>query len=103
MFIIGWVLWFAINKHPASLGAVVPADSGNMLHNFQLAFDMLKAGYMKASFVFLWKAHFIVLSLIAGLLSSMAFQSVSGMLRRRRLREVMRPEIRTSDKTSTDE
>jgi hypothetical protein len=103
MFIIGWVLWFAINKHPVSLGVVVPAESGNMLHNFQLAFDMFKGGYLKASFVFLWKAHFIVLSLIVGLLSSIVFQSVSDRLRRRRLHEVMRPEIPGSDKTSADE
>ena len=103
MFIAGWVLWFAIDKHPAALGGIVPAAPGDLLDNFQLAFDMLKAGYLKVSFVFLWKAHYIVLSLIAGLASSMMFQAVSNLLRRRRLREVMWPGKRVSDKTDTDE
>ena len=102
MFIIGWVFWFAIDKHPAALGAMVPAESGKLLDNFQLAFDMLKAGYLKASYVFLWKAHYIVLSLIAGLMSSLVFQAISNSLRRRKLREVMWPEKQTSDKTDSD-
>ena len=103
MFIIGWVLWFVIDKHPASLGAIVPGESGNMLDNFQLAFDMLKAGYLKASYVFIWKEHYIVLSLIAGLMTSILFQAVLNALRRRNLHRVMWPEKLTSDKTDSDQ
>lgn len=102
MFILGWVSWFVIDKHPASLGATVPGESGQLLDNFQLAFDMLKAGYLKASYVFIWKAHYIVLSLIAGLMTSIIFQAVSNVLRRRKLRQVMWPEKLTSDKTDSD-
>jgi len=102
MFIIGWVLWFVIDKQPASLGAIVPGDVGSLLDNFQLAFDMLKAGYLKASYVFIWKEHYIVLSLIAGLMSSIIFQAVSNALRRRKLHQVMWPEKLTSDKTDSD-
>jgi ABC-type Co2+ transport system permease subunit len=102
MFIFGWALWFAIDKHPAALGAIVPAQSGDMLANFQLAVDMLKAGYWKASFVFLWKAHYIVLSLIAGLMTSFVFRAVSNLFRQRKLREVMRPETLASDKTDSN-
>ena len=102
MFIIGWVLWFVIDKQPASLGAIVPGDVGSMLGNFQLAFDMLKAGYLKASYVFIWKEHYIVLSLIAGLMSSIIFQAVSNTLRRRKLHQVMWPEKLKSDKTDSD-
>ena len=102
MFVIGWVLWFVIDKHPASLGAIVPGESGNLLDNFQLAFDMLKAGYLKASYVFIWKAHYIVLSLIAGLMTSTIIQVVSNALRRRKLHKVMWSEKLTSDKTDSD-
>jgi hypothetical protein len=103
MFIIGWVLWFVIDKQPATLGAIVPGELGNLLDNFQLAFDMAKAGYLKASYVFIWKEHYIVLSLIAGLMSSVIFQSFSNALRRRKLHQVMWPDKLTSDKTDSDE
>jgi hypothetical protein len=74
-----------------------------MLDNFQLAFDMLKAGYLKASYVFIWKEHYIVLSLIAGLMTSIIFQAVLNALRRRNLHRVMWPEKLTSDKTHSDQ
>jgi len=102
IFIIGWVLWFVIDKHPASLGTIVPGESGKLLDNFQLAFDMLKAGYLKASYVFIWNAHYIVLSLIAGLMSSIIFKAVSNILRRRKLHRVMWPEKLKSNKTDSD-
>lgn len=103
VFIAGWSIWFAIDKHPASLGTLVPGDLGDLLDNFQLAFDMLKAGYLKASYVFIWKAHYIVLSLIGGLTTSMIFQSVSNLMRRRKLRRVMWPEGRATGKTDQDQ
>jgi len=96
MFIIGWVLWFFIDKHPAALGTIVPGEFDSLLNNFQLAFDMLKAGYLKASYVFIWKAHYLVISLIAGLLSSILFQSAFNVLRRRKLRDLMWPKKLTS-------
>ena len=91
MFVIGWVLWFFIDKHPAALGTMVPGELDSLLNNFQLAFDMLKAGYLKASFVFIWKAHYLVIAIIAGLLSSIIFQGVVNILRRRKLRDLMWP------------
>lgn len=99
MFIIGWALWFLIDKHPASLGTMMPAEMDDLLNNFQLAFDMMKAGYLKASYVFIWQAHYIVLSIIAGLLSSIAWQGMADVLRRRRLREVMSPNRKSSSDT----
>ena len=103
MFIIGWVLWFIIDKHPASLGTVVPGGFDNMLDNFQLAFDMLKAGFLKASYVFIWNAHYIVLSIIAGLLSSIIFQGISNVMRRRKLHEVMWPKKPASAKAGDED
>ena len=98
IFVTGWVLWFFIDKHPASLGVIVPAESDTMLANFQLAFDMLTAGYLRASYVFIWKAHYIVLSIIAALLISALREATSNILRRRHLRQVMWPKKPSSEK-----
>ena len=103
MFILGWVMWFIIDKHPASLGTIVPGDLGSLLDNLQLAFDILKAGYLKASYVFIWREHYIVLSLVAGLITSTLFRAVSNALRRRKLHQVMLPKKFTSDKEQTDQ
>lgn len=91
MFILGWILWFSIDKQPAALGTFVPDELDTMLANFQMAFDMIKAGYITASWVFIWKAHYIVLSLLAGLASSLALQAIIDQRRRHRLRELMLP------------
>jgi len=98
IFIIGWVLWFFIDKHPASLGTVVPGELDAMLDNFQLAFDMLSAGYLRASYVFIWKAHYIVLSIILALLFSSIYQVFSNVFRRRHLRQLMWPQKNSPDK-----
>ena len=98
IFVTGWVLWFFMDKHPASLGVIMPAESDTMLANFQLAFDMLTAGYLRASYVFIWKAHYIVLSIIAALLISALREATSNILRRRHLRQVMWPKKFSSEK-----
>ena len=98
IFVTGWVLWFFIDKHPASLGVIVPAELDTMLANFQLAFDMLTAGYLRASYVFIWKAHYIVLSIIAALLISALREATSQILRRCHLRQVMWPKRLSSEK-----
>lgn len=97
MFVIGWVIWFAIDKHPASLGVVVPVELDTMIENFQLAFDMLKAGFLRASYIFIWKAHYIVLSILFGLLASIVFEMISNIIRRRNLRQLMWPKQLPSD------
>jgi hypothetical protein len=91
MFLAGWVLWFIIDKHPASLGTAVPQELDDLIANFQLAFDMLQAGFLRASYVFIWKAHYIVLSIIFGVLLSITLDAVSNKLRRRNLRQLMWP------------
>ncbi len=90
-FVAGWVLWFLIDKHPASLGLVLPAERDTLLDNFQLAFDLMQAGFVSAAYVFIWKAHYLVLSLVAALLFSAVYQSMANVLRRRRLRQTMLP------------
>ena len=97
IFIIGWVLWFFIDKHPASLGVIVPDELDTVLDNFQLAFDLLSAGFLRASFVFIWKAHYIIVSIITALLLSAMYGGLSNVLRRRHLRQVMWPKKLSSE------
>ena len=97
VFVIGWILWFLIDKHPASLGVIVPGELDTLLDNFQLAFDMLTAGFLRASYVFIWKAHYIVLSIITALLLSAVHGWVSNVLRRRHLHQVMWPKKLSTD------
>ena len=98
IFVIGWALWFLIDKHPASLGVVVPEELDALLDNFQLAFDMMTAGFLRASFVFIWKAHYIVLSIITALLLSAIHGGLFNVLRRRHLRRLMWPNKLSADK-----
>ena len=85
-------MWFLTDKHPASLGVVVvPDELDSLLDNFQLAFDMLAAGYIRASFIFIWKAHYIYLSVITALLLSAIHAGLSNVLRRHHLRQLMWP------------
>ena len=99
MFIVGWAIWFFIDKQPASLGVIVPDELDTILDNFQLAFDMLKDGFLRASFVFIWKAHYIILSVIAGVMASIMFEAASNIFRRRHLRQLMWPNKLTQNKT----
>ena len=65
--------------------------SDDLLGNFQYAFDMLKAGYPWLGFIFIWKQHYIVLSLLGGAILAVAAGSVSDLLRRRRMRRLVLP------------
>ena len=103
VFVTGWVLWFFIDKHPASLGVIPPEELDTMLANFQMAFDLLSAGYLRASFVFIWKAHYIILSILTALLMSAMHETISSVFRRRHLRQVMWPKKLSSDKPENKE
>jgi hypothetical protein len=86
VFIVGWILWFWIDKpDPRNFRMPPPGDS--MIGNFQAAFNMLKGGYPEASFLFIWNAHYLVLSLLGGLILLSLLQSISGLMRRRRMRK----------------
>lgn len=98
VFVCGWVIWFWIDKNPAVLGPVPwPADGG-YAQNFQTAFDLVRQARFKAAFVYLWKAHFIVLSLGVGLVIGMGLNAVSRTLSRNRLIKLYLPDRRTRDK-----
>jgi len=90
VFIAGWVLWFWIDKPPGGLaGLPRPADS--MLENFQRAFDILKAGHLEVAWLYIWNAHYLVLSLLGGLLLSVITGAIADQLARRRLRRHFLP------------
>ena len=89
-FIAGWVLWFWIDK-PDPQNFRMPSVSDSMIENFQTAFNMLKGGYAEASFLFIWNAHYLILSLLGGLMLLFLLQSISGFMRRRRMRKAYLP------------
>jgi len=76
---------------PGAVQFSIPERSDDLLGNFQYAFDMLKAGYPSLAFVFIWKQHYIVLSLLGGVLLAVAAGSVSDFLGRRRMRKLVLP------------
>jgi hypothetical protein len=59
--------------------------------NFQMAVDLVRAQRYKAAFVYLWKAHYLVLSVAVGVLLAMIGASVSRLLARRRFARLYLP------------
>lgn len=101
VFIVGWIAWFTLDKPRPGYGPL-PHASENLLDNFQLAFNMIKAGQLEHAFVFIWHAHYIVLSLLVGALLAMLFASVSEHLGRRRMRRLMTPGRKGSRQTGEE-
>ncbi len=102
VFLLGWSVWFLIDKSPAGIGRL-PEPQDDILENFQTAFNILKAGYLKPAYTFIWHAHYLLLSVLGGLLASMAWQSISSALARKRLRKLYIPERRkTAPENSHD-
>ena len=95
VFVAGWLLWFSIDKPPVGqLG--LPKVSDSITENFQRAFNMLKAGHPDVAFVYIWDAHYILLSLLGGVLVAVVYGSVSDSLGRRRMRRHFRPPERVA-------
>jgi hypothetical protein len=90
IFVCGWIVWFMLDK-PGAVQFSFPERSDDLLGNFQYAFDMLKAGYPGLGFIFIWKHHYIVLSLLCGALLAVAASSLSDYLGRRRMRKLVLP------------
>lgn len=101
VFLLGWSAWFLVDKSPSSIGRL-PEPRDEILQNFQTAFDILKAGHLKPAWVFIWHAHYLLLSILGGLLVSMGWDSVTTMLSRKRLRRLYIPERKTNESESRD-
>jgi hypothetical protein len=76
---------------PGAVQFGLPERDHDLLGNFQTAFDMLKAGYPAPAFIFIWKQHYIVLSLLCGALLAVAAGALSDFLGRRRMRRRVLP------------
>lgn len=85
VFIGGWIIWFWMDKPRSGLDRFLQADN-SMLVNFQRAFDMLKSGYPDQSFIYIWNAHYLVLSLFGGIMLTLLFSFISTQLARKRMR-----------------
>lgn len=103
-FILGWLLWFWIDKTPYSYGRLPQPTEGEYIANFQTAIDLVRTGRYPAAFVFIWKAHYIVLSAGLGLVLAMVSNAVGRAIGRRRLSKLYAPDRkdRTSRKPDTD-
>ena len=106
VFLLGWVSWFWIDKPPPEQQRL-PEVSDSLVENFQTAFNILKAGYPEVAFVYIWNAHYLLLSIAGGVLLSISIGAVSDALSRRRMRRLIMPpapaERRTGDKASAPE
>lgn len=90
IFIAGWLAWFWIDKPPlGQLG--LPDASDSITENFQRSFNMLKAGHLDMAYVYIWDAHYLLLSLLGGMLLGLVFGSAADYLGRRRMRRHFRP------------
>ena len=90
VFLLGWVVWFWIDKPPPDQ-LRLPEVSDSLVENFQVAFDMMKAGYPKVAYVYIWNAHYLLLSIAGGLLLAVTVKAVSDALGRRRMRRHIMP------------
>jgi hypothetical protein len=93
VFLLGWVAWFLIDKPPPEQMRL-PEVSDSLVENFQVAFDMLKAGYPKVAYVYIWDAHYLLLSLLGGALGAVTYGVISDYLSRRRMRRNFMPPAR---------
>ena len=90
VFIGGWGVWFWIDKPPAGqFGLPPPGES--MVVNFQRSVDLLKAGYPDMAYLYIWHAHYLILSVVFGMLLAVIFRSLSGHLARSSRRRLYHP------------
>lgn len=90
VFIAGWLTWFWIDK-PDPQRYPLPPAGDSLVADFQQGFDMLRAGYLDLAFIYLWNAHYIILSLLGGALLALLFGSIADSLGRRRMRQLIFP------------
>ncbi len=99
IFLGGWFLWFWIDKPATGLESFLQND-GSLLSNFQYAFDLAKAGYFSQSYIFLWYAHYLVLSFIIGIISAYTYAAMRRhIVQRRRKKDYAAMLKKHADKT----
>ncbi len=90
-FVAGWLLWFWIDKTSFEYSRLPQPRAGQYIADFQTAVDLARSGRYATAYVFLWKAHFIVLSIGVGLLINMILDGIARALNRRKLTKLYVP------------
>jgi hypothetical protein len=90
VFLGGWVAWFWIDKPPAGqFGLPPPGDS--MVEDFQRSIDLLKAGHPDMAYLYVWHAHYLILSVVFGILVAVVFRTIADHLSRKGRRRLYYP------------
>lgn len=83
VFVLGWAVWFAMDKNSPEYYVVHrPPPVDGLIQELQLGVDLVKMGRVGPAFAFLWNAHYILISVIAGALLSLLTPSLAGLGRR---------------------
>ena len=90
VFLLGWAVWFWIDKPPPEQQHLPPV-SDSLVENFQAAFNILKSGHLEVAFVYIWNAHYLLLSLLGGALVAVTYGAISDYLSRQRMRRHIMP------------
>ncbi|MCP5143159.1 MAG: hypothetical protein H6980_12500 [Gammaproteobacteria bacterium] len=73
IFLAGWAFWFWLDKTgPAYLHAADIEAGDDTVRDFQIGFDLLKAGEPGAAFAFLWYHHFILMTVLIAVIAGFA-------------------------------
>lgn len=102
VFLAGWAVWFWMDKPPQGRFRM-PQVSDSLVENFQNAFNMMKAGYLDMAFLYIWEAHYIVLSLLGGAILAVAYGGVADYLARKRMRRHFMPPLRETPQKAAGE
>jgi hypothetical protein len=101
VFLLGWIIWFWIDKPPPQQQRL-PEVTDSLVENFQVSFNILKAGYPQVAFVYIWNAHYLLLSVVIGIVLSLVFGALSDALSRRRMRRRIMPPTAVMPQSSRD-
>jgi hypothetical protein len=82
VFIGGWITWFWIDKPPAGQFALPPSGD-SLVEDFQISMDLLKAGHPDMAYLYIWHAHYLILSVVLGLLVAVMFRTIADHLSRK--------------------
>jgi len=90
VFIGGWLTWFWIDKPPAGQFRL-PPPGDSMVEDFQRSIDLLKAGHPDMAYLYIWHAHYLILSVVLGILTAVVFRSIADHLSRKSRRRLYYP------------
>ena len=82
VFIGGWLAWFWIDKPPAGQYRLPPSGD-SLVEDFQRSIDLLKAGHPDMAYLYIWHAHYLILSVVIGMLVAVVFRTIADHLARK--------------------